>query len=309
MKVSAVVRCLNEAQHIGRLVEGMRKQSVPVGELIFVDSGSTDGTLDIISDLGDKVVHIDRSEFSFGRSLNRGISEATGDVVLICSAHVYPVYDTWVQKLVEPFSRDSVAYAYGRQEGDHRTKFSESRVMESWFPSESIHRQPYAFANNANSIIRRKVWDSRPFDESLTGLEDVDWANYVIKSGLDISYQAEAVVKHVHEESWSTIRNRYRREAIAYKRIIESSSLSLLSASGLVAANVIQDYVSATRRGVLFPHFFDIPAFRFCQFIGAWQGFNGNLPEADLLSRFYYPSKRVSESGTVDGQEIEYAGE
>lgn len=306
MKISVVVRCLNEAAHVETLIEGLKKQSTPVHEIIFVDSGSTDGTLEIIERLADKVLHIDRSEFSFGRSLNRGIAAASGELVLICSAHVYPLYDDWVGRLAAHFDRPTVAYAYGRQVGDHRTKYSEAQVMSTWFPAKSIPKQAIAFANNANSMIRRDVWLDRPFDEGLTGLEDVAWAKATLESGLDLAYDAGASVHHVHEESWSIIRNRYRREAIAYKRIMQEDDMTALSAARLAFINIVRDYASAWRDGVLVSNFREIPTFRISQFYGAWQGFSQRLPEAELLSRFYYPKSSIESEETFHGVRIEY---
>jgi glycosyltransferase involved in cell wall biosynthesis len=128
-RVSAVIRAYNEGKHIGRLLEGFEQQTVKPDEIILVDSGSTDDTVEIARAAGCRIVHIDKREFSFGRALNRGCAAAAGDVLLFASAHVYPLYNTHVEHLVGAFDRDGVAIAYGRQVGDERTKFSESRVM------------------------------------------------------------------------------------------------------------------------------------------------------------------------------------
>lgn len=304
--ISAVVRCLNEVAHIERLVAGMRAQSVKIDELIFVDSGSTDGTLELIHRFGDKVVHIDRSEFSFGRSLNRGIEAATGDLVLICSAHVYPSHDDWVEKLADAFNDEKVVYAYGRQLGDHRTKFSEERVMKSWFPPTSIPNQTHPFANNANAMLRRDVWLDHQFDETLTGLEDVAWASYVQSRGYAVAYCANAPVYHVHEESWSTVRNRYRREAIAYRRIFPESSMSALRAIRLFLSSVTMDALAVLRnRRMASPG--EILRFRANQFYGAWKGFADDMPDAELLARFYYPRRTGVQADPLDGQRLDYS--
>jgi len=64
------------------------------------DSGSTDA---IAAQYGAKVEHIPPAEFTFGRSLNRGLAAATCDLVVIASAHIYPVYPDWLERLLEPF--------------------------------------------------------------------------------------------------------------------------------------------------------------------------------------------------------------
>ncbi|MEP9390785.1 glycosyltransferase [Gordonia sp. VNK1] len=307
MRISAVVRCLNEIEHIERLVFGLRAQSLPIDELIFVDSGSTDGTLELIEDLGDIVVHIDRSEFSFGRSLNRGISQASGDLVLICSAHVYPSHDDWVEQMARMFDNGRIAYVYGRQIGDHRTKFSELRVMKSWFPPVSTAAQSHPFANNANAMLRRSVWCERGFDEYLTGLEDIEWARYVQGIGFELAYCATAPVFHVHEENWSTIRNRYRREAMAYKKMFPGAEMAAVQAMRLACSSVILDLLASLKsRTAVSP--LEVVQFRMNQFYGTWKGYASGMPDAELISRLYYPRRTGVEADSMNGRALSYDG-
>ena len=87
-KVSIVIRCYNEEQHIGRLLSGLIQQTVEELEIIVVDSGSTDSTVAIASCYPIKLVSIKPEDFSFGRSLNLGCQAATGEFIVIASAHV-----------------------------------------------------------------------------------------------------------------------------------------------------------------------------------------------------------------------------
>ena len=308
-RVSAVIRAYNEGAHIGRLLKGFEQQTVKVDEIILVDSGSTDDTVAIAEAAGCTIVHIAKNEFSFGRALNRGCAAATGDILLFASAHVYPVYDTHVEHIVSAFNRDGVAIAYGRQVGDERTKFSESRVMLKWFPHQNIWDQGHPFSNNANAAVLRTVWENSPYDETLTGLEDLDFAKKALAKGYKIAYVADSPVVHVHEETWSIIRNRYRREAMAYARIVEGSEMSLPNAIGLALSNIAGDYREAVRAHCLSRNVLSIPQFRFAQFIGAWEGFRApNNASARLLERFYYPADSSADEVTpAPGQRILYS--
>jgi len=67
---SIVIRAYNEDQHIGRLFEGIKQQTVKDVDVILVDSGSTDSTVAIAESFGARVVKIRPEEFTFGRSLN-----------------------------------------------------------------------------------------------------------------------------------------------------------------------------------------------------------------------------------------------
>ena len=91
MNCSIVIRAYNEAQYLPRLLDGIAQQTVKDVEVILVDSGSTDSTVQIAEKFGVKIVHIPSAEFTFGRSLNFGIRAVTRKFVVIASAHVYPV--------------------------------------------------------------------------------------------------------------------------------------------------------------------------------------------------------------------------
>lgn len=288
--VSVVVRSFNEEEHIGRLLSGLMKQQRPPDQIVVVDSGSTDATLAIASRYPVDVEHIEPEQFSFGRSLNVGCRAATGDIVVIASAHVYPVYDSWLTELTAPFSDERTALAYGRQLGNDRTKYSEKRVMARWFPAVSDPDQDHAFSNNANAAIRRSLWAEQPYDEELTGLEDLDWAKRALEKGCRIAYVATAPVVHAHDETWSQLVNRYRREAIAHKRIYQEQAMSAFDAARLALANIASDYVHAARDGVLLGNITSIPAFRAAQFWGTYRGFNQRGEASAALKRhFYYP--------------------
>jgi len=310
--VAVVIRCLNEERHIGRLLAGLERQTKLADEVIVVDSGSTDATRDIARPRVTKIVEISPEEFSFGRALNIGVEAASADVCVFVSAHVYPLYDTYLEHLVAPFADDQVALTYGRQVGDHRTKYSESRLLLQWFPARSIPRQDHPFCNNANAAIRREVWQLLKYDEELTGLEDLDWAKRAQAKGYSLSYVAEAPVVHVHEESWSTVANRYRREAIAYKRIMDGEKhLNAAEAAGLALGNTFVDFLHATREGVLAQNLASIPMFRFAQFYGAWRGSNHKDIVGDALKRrFYYPlDPSRPDIPDVPGKLIDYSHE
>ena len=308
-RVSAVIRAYNEGKHIGRLLEGLGQQTVQLDEIVLVDSGSTDDTVAIAEAAGCTVVRIDKSEFSFGRALNRGCAAASGDILLFASAHVYPVYNTYVEQIVSAFAREGVAIAYGRQVGDEKTKFSESRVMLKWFPNQNIWDQGHPFSNNANAAVLKSVWQESPYDETLTGLEDLDFAKKALGRGYKIAYVADAPVVHVHDETWNIIRNRYRREAMAYARIVDGSKMSLSTAVGLALSNIAGDYRDAVKANCVHNNMLTIPLFRFAQFIGAWQGFRtSDHVSARLLERFYYPADSTSHHSQPEpGRKIEYS--
>lgn len=308
--VSLIVRCHNEEAHIGRLLTGVAQQTHVPDEIVIVDSGSTDATLAIASAFPTTILRISPTEFSFGRALNVGLSASTGEIAVIASAHVYPVYDSWVERLIAPFTDESIALTYGRQQTPTDGRFSEQRLFARWFPPSSVARQEDPFCNNANAAIRRSMWQRIPYDEQLTGLEDIDWAKKALGAGHVLAYVAEAPVVHLHDEAFAQTVNRYRREAIAHKQIYSEQRMGFARATALAAANVVGDVREARRRGVLRASWADIPRFRLAQFYGTYRGFRqqGEVAEG-LRQRFYYPPESehpvpADESGP--GRVIDY---
>lgn len=303
-RISIIVRCYNEAEHIGRLLHGITEQTMDDYEVILVDSGSTDGTRKIAREYRvDDVVDIAPEEFSFGRALNYGCEAANGEFCVNSSAHVHPKRNDWLEKLLEKFD-DGVALVYGKQRGNEVTNFSENQIFEQWFPDHDINRQQHPFCNNANAAVRRELWEEYPYNERLTGLEDVAWAKKIQEVGYDISYAAEAEVIHVHDETAREIYNRYRREAYAHKQIIPEHSFSMLDLLRLSFSHIISDYRAAITEGQYWSNIFEIPKFRLLQFFGTHRGFAQEGPISnELWQRFYYPNRNSYPDGDTNHYE------
>ena len=298
MGCSIVVRAYNEEGHIGRLLEGINRQTIRDVEVILVDSGSTDATVSIAGKFGAKVVNVRPEEFTFGRSLNRGVEAASHELVAIASAHVYPVYPDWLERLLEPLSNVRVALSYGKQRGNEQSKFSEHQIFLHWFPDHSDFQQTHPFCNNANAAIRRSLWVRHPYDESLTGLEDIEWGKWAIHEGFLIAYAAEAEIIHVHDESPLGVFNRYRREAMAFKQLYPEAHFSLYDFARMTVANIAHDLSHALGRKKIHGGLTGIVWFRAAQFWGTYQGYRHAIEWTwQLRQKFYYPQARVVDEG------------
>ncbi len=307
--VSVVIRAYNEEKHIGRLLTGIAKQTIEDVEIILVDSGSTDATVAIASRYPVKVVEITPEEFTFGRSLNTGIRAAKGEFIVITSAHCYPVYPDWLEQLLAPFSDDEVAVSYGKQRGGATNHYSEQQFFRKYFPDTSQPRQGHPYSHNANAAIRRALWEQHPYNENLTGLEDLAWSSWASQQGHAISYVAEAEVIHLHDEQPATVYNRYRREAIAMKQILPQSQFALWNFVRLWLGSIFSDMLQARREGVLDQQWWGILWFRLYQYWGTYRGYrySGKI-NAQMHRAFYYPPGILDEKTPAPRriQPIEY---
>ena len=196
--ISIVIRTKNEEQWIGRCLSAISSQNYPEFEIILVDNESTDATLDIVSKYDCQLVKISDADFTFGRSLNWGVRAAKGEYVAIISGHCIPVNDRWLQYLSAGFSSNEVVGVYGRQVPLPDTRADDKRDLWTTFGIEAVVQKTDFFFHNANSMIRKDIWDEFPFDEEIQGVEDREWAREVLGRGYEVAYQPSASVYHFH---------------------------------------------------------------------------------------------------------------
>jgi rhamnosyltransferase len=290
-RCSIVIRAYNEEKHIGKLLQGILAQTIRDVEIVLVDSGSTDKTVEIASEYPVKVIHINPEDFSFGYSLNQGIQACSNEIVVIASAHIYPVYPDWLETLLNPFSDPKVALVYGKQRGNETSKYSEHQLFRQWFPDGKATPQDHPFCNNANAAIRKSLWEKFPYEETLPGLEDLDWAFRLMNQGYSIQYVPEADIIHVHQETPSGIYRRYLREGMAFKRIFPHERFGMWDFIRLTSSNIFSDWKAAGKERKLADHWKDIIWFRLMQFWGTYRGYSRSGPLTwQLKQRFYYPN-------------------
>ena len=290
--VSVVIRTLNEQKHLDELLLSIQKQESNRFdiEVVIVDSGSTDNTLEIARKYNSKITYIKKEDFTFGRSLNIGCDFAKGAYLIFVSGHCIPASNNWLHNLVSPLADKQCAYSYGKQIGRDTTKFSEQQLFDKYFPDESKVPQVGFFCNNANSALLKDIWEKIPFDEKLTGLEDMYLAQKIIESGDNIAYIAEAPVYHIHDESWAQVKNRYEREAIALQKIIPELHFEKLDFFNCFIIGVLKDLKSAQKKGVLLKEMYSIIRFRLAQYHGAYSGNHIHRKLSyEMKMKYFYP--------------------
>lgn len=221
LTASILIRTKNEAPFIGKALELIANQSLKPHEIIVVDSESTDNTVEIVRNWKDvKLIEMPAREFTFGRSLNLGFEAATGDVVISLSAHAFPCDDYWLENLMQHFENAQVAGVYGRQLPQPDAWPPVKREYLSYY-KDQLRLQTNAddasdrVFSNANSAIRHRCWKQHHFDETLTAVEDQEWAWSMLKLGYQIIYEPNAAVYHSHNESLQKVIQRNYRETIA----------------------------------------------------------------------------------------------
>lgn len=292
MLTSIVIRTYNESRHLDELLTEISRQRLETTalEVVIVDSGSTDNTLDIAGAHGCRITHIDRESFTFGRSLNIGCDFARGEILAFVSGHCIPATEHWLENLVRPLTEGIASYSYGRQVGRDTTKFSEARHFRKYYPEYSKLPQEGFFCNNANAAVRRDAWAGFRFNEELTGLEDMYLARQLVEAGHRVAYVADAPVYHIHDESWRQVKLRFEREAIALQKILPHVHFTLVDFLRYFPSGVYSDMIAALREGRLPGALGEIVLFRFMHY---WGTYSGSREIRELSSKekrnYFYP--------------------
>jgi rhamnosyltransferase len=214
---SVIVRCKNESSTVGRTLELLRAQSVRP-EIVFVDSGSTDGSLEIGRDASDRLVQLAPEEFSYGRALNAGAAAASAPVHMACSAHCFPSAD-WVERSLVHYERADVAGTNGIQ------TFADRTPVTSVFYQDWQHARAdvdWGFSNHASSW-RADVWEQFPFDEQLDYAEDREWSWRVMRAGWVIAFDPRLWISMSH--SWQSAPDLFQRRRRAARALRTFASM------------------------------------------------------------------------------------
>lgn len=274
MIASIIIRTYNEGKYLDLLLTSISVQISPSVEIevVIVDSGSADDTLMIAKKHNCRVTHIDKTDFTYGRSLNVGCEFAQGEFFIFISGHCLPVNEHWLENLIKPLINNNIVYSYGRQEGKDTTKFSEYRHFEKCFPDYSKHPQEGFFCNNANAAITQKSWQCFKFDENLTGLEDMFMAKQLVEAGEKIAYIANASVYHIHDETWQQVCIRYEREAYALRVIMPEVHFTLFDFIHFYLSSIFSDSYKAIQENLFWRKLPEILVFRLMQYWGTYKG-------------------------------------
>jgi rhamnosyltransferase len=236
-RISIVLPTRNGGATLPSLLDALQRQRIDVPyEVIALDSGSTDGSVELLRRRADRVISIACDTFDHGLTRNLGIEQARGDLIVLLVQDAVPVSDGWLAALTAPlFADDGLAGAYARQvprpdaspvtryylgrylasSEISRTIAVESRAeFEALTPEERLERCTF---DNVCSCIRRSVWARHPFREATIG-EDVEWARDVLLSGHRLGYVADAVVIHSHDRPATY---EFMRTYVLHRRLYE----------------------------------------------------------------------------------------
>lgn len=195
--VSYVIRTKNEECFIGKVLKQVYQQTFKDFEVIIVDSGSADNTLNIVSKFPVKVYKIKPEDFNYSYALNYGISKSKGKFICIINGHSIVISDTWLADGLKNFEDEKVAGVTGYVSKNYLAFINKSfgKFDFIFFKDKEVNVKTLT---NTNAIIRKDLWESYPFDETLNGGEDYDWASEMLARGYNIIKDKKFSSFHSH---------------------------------------------------------------------------------------------------------------
>ncbi len=207
--VSIVLRSFNEAWALRSTLAALKTQAYRNWELIAFDSGSTDGSVEILR--AARPAHLIQMlphEYRPGRVLNQGMELSGRERVIFLNADATPQGPGWLGPLVEALADPRVAAAFGCQVPRPDCAAAVARDYERCFGADRESARWDNFFSMVSSGLRRDAWARRGFRETMQYSEDDEYTRWCRAAGYRIAYCPGSVVMHSHNY---TPRQAYKR--------------------------------------------------------------------------------------------------
>jgi rhamnosyltransferase len=200
--ISIILRSFNEAWALRDTLAALKHQDYTDWELIVFDSGSSDGSVELIRQAAPRhFIQILTHEYQPGKVLNAGMRLTRTEVAIFLNADATPQGRQWLRPLVAALRDPHTAAVFSRQiprphckavfAADYARAFGPQRESVGW-----DH-----FFSMVSSGIRRDIWTQRGFSETLQYSEDDEYTRWCRSQGYRIVYCADSVVMHSHNYS------------------------------------------------------------------------------------------------------------
>ena len=197
--VSIIMRSFNEAWALKGTLHALAAQDFKNWELIVIDSGSTDGSQDLIRAAQPaQFVQITPKEYNPSRVMNQGMRLAKSEFGIFLNADATPQGTNWLRPLVEALQKPKTAACFGRQiprpdsqavfANDYDRCFGPNRESANW----------EHFFSMVSSGLSKDVWAQRGFREDLQYAEDDEYTRWCKVQGYAVAYVPESVAMHSH---------------------------------------------------------------------------------------------------------------
>jgi rhamnosyltransferase len=296
---SIIIRTKNEEALVGEVLTAVYEQTVRDIEVILVDSGSTDRTLQIARKFPLKIIETRPEEFTYGRGLNIGCEAARGEFLVFVSAHAVPMTANWLSCLLCHFEDANVAGVWGKHI-ESKTIPPKECVVQGEIVRQDLTMflsNCYFGFSNVNAAIRAGVWRLHAFDELLPYTEDKKWALQVLNDGYTVVYDSRAIVWHYHHDTLRQIWYRAHLEHVGFANFLNLPLPSTWEVLWRTARQALRRlWYAATKRQRIDSLTFDL-ASAFAREIGRYTGLRkGKAPVRSRAAKNLNPRTTVRQN-------------
>ncbi|MBW4472823.1 MAG: glycosyltransferase [Stenomitos rutilans HA7619-LM2] len=211
-KISLYIPCYNVEAYIASCIEGVLKQTYPVDEILLIDDGCRDRTLDIASRYPVRVI---RHEVNKGLAAarNTAFHHARNELVASLDADCVPD-PHWLERLVPLFEDETVAIVGGRLVetvlDSVADRWRKAHMTQDWGELR-VKNPSFMFGNN--NLIRKSFLEQvGGYNEQLrTNGEDADLSRRLMTAGCTAIYEPGAIVSHLRRDTVPSILDNYWR--------------------------------------------------------------------------------------------------
>lgn len=242
MKISVILRTKNADWVVEQALRALHSQTVRQFELVVIDSGSTDRTLDIVRRYSSKLLRIAPSAYIPGAVLNLAIEAALGDILVFQNSDAVPLNPFALERLVESLNKPRVVASFARQIPRPEAATWVRRDYEASFPAEG-DSPAWVPLSLPFAAMRRSAWEKHHFHTAAFGSEDIEWGTWARANGDVVRYVPDAIVMHSH--------NYTLREAFG-RRFIEGEADAFIKGEPDSLVQAVYRTVGSTARDIAY---------------------------------------------------------
>ena len=222
--VSIIIRSFNEAWALRETLPALCAQDYKNWELIVIDSGSTDGSVDLIRAAAPRhFVQIRPEEYNPSRVMNHGMQLARSELAIFLNADATPQGPQWLRPLVAQLHDAKTAAVFGRQIPRPGCRAVYWHDYDRCFGTKRDSANWDHFFSMVSSGIRKDVWSRRGFLETMQYSEDDEYTRWCRAQGYRVVYCPASVVMHSHNYTPTQAYKRSFGEARALAAVWDSS--------------------------------------------------------------------------------------
>ncbi len=190
-------------------------------ELLALDSGSRDGTLELLRAHHVRVLEAVPSGFNWGAARERMFQEARGGIVVNLSQDAVPARADWLERLTAPMEARDVAVSCGSSIPDPQRGFPQFQWEKNgyYYFTQEIRKFVRRYGRGvsfANTAVRRSVWEAYRIQPQATG-EDFQFQQTLHGSPWRVVFPDDAPVLHHHNYTTRAVWRRCRNEGLALR--------------------------------------------------------------------------------------------